>query len=243
MALKDLTAQKSVLTEEAIEEIIADYIRYDTDDKYIMLTAEGAKLPNKSKILVFIVALQGWPFVTDEAVPTDVKPGDLEEKLGIPGGTLRPILMDLKDRYLLVARSGRYSVRTASLESIKDELKGGSAGASKPKAARKTKQKISADDKKGKAEKSAAGGKKSGGKSVRIPEWISRWTQDGFFNEPKALAEVQTRFHELGMIVPQHRLSTPMKKTVTPELDKPAPLKRVQHDVNGKKVWVYMTNK
>lgn len=243
MALKDLTAQKSALAEEAIEEIIADFVRYDTDDKEIVLTAEGAKLPNKSKILVFIVALQGWPFVTDEVVPTDVKPGDLEEKLGIPGGTLRPTLKDLKDRHVLVARSGRYSVRTASLGAIKEELKGVSPGTSSPKAARKSKTKAGAENKAEKSEKPAYGTKKTGGKPIQFREWIAQWTKDGFFNQPRTLADVQTRFHESGMIVPQHRLSTPMKKAVTPELNRPAPLKRSQNDVNGKKVWVYKTNK
>lgn len=243
MALKDLTAQKSALAEEAIEEIVADFIRYDVDDKEIVLTAEGAKLPNKSKILVFIVALQGWPFVSDQAVPTDVKPSDLEEKLGIPGGTLRPTLKDLKDRHILVARSGRYSARTASLQAIKEELKDADRGSGRSRSTRQSRKKSATKTKSAEPDQSATSLKSPGGGSVRIPDWIAKWIKDGFFEGLRTLGDVQNHFHELGMIVPQHRLSTPMKKAVTPSLDEPAPLKRSKREVNGKKVWVYTINK
>ena len=38
MALKDLVAQKSVLREKAIEEIVSDYIQYHPEEKSISFT-------------------------------------------------------------------------------------------------------------------------------------------------------------------------------------------------------------
>ena len=99
MGLKDLIASKSSLAEDVIEEIVSEYVRYDTDHKAVFLTPEGHELSGKSKVLIYLVALQGWPFVMDDVVPTDAKPGEIEEHTAIPGGTLRPLLKEWLVKY------------------------------------------------------------------------------------------------------------------------------------------------
>src|SRR5579859_1470358 len=109
MALKDLVASKATLKEADIEAIVADYVRYDEDEKEIAFTPGGSALAARKKLLIYLVALQGWPFISAD-VPTDASPTEISEHLGMPGGTVRPMLGELRDRNLIAAKAGRYFV-------------------------------------------------------------------------------------------------------------------------------------
>lgn len=122
MALKDLVIDKAAMTEEAIEKIVSGRLHYDVEEKAISLTPAGASLPVKKKLLTYLVGLQGWRFVAEEPIAADASPAELEEHLGIPGGTVRPMLMDLRERHLLYCKKGRYSVRPSSLHAITREF-------------------------------------------------------------------------------------------------------------------------
>jgi hypothetical protein len=124
MALKDLVAEKGALDEAAIERIVGPYVRYDVEAKEIIYTQTFAGLSNKAKILVYLVALQGWKFVTEDLLASDARPGDIEAATGIPGGSLRPTLRGLCDSHVLSERDSRYSVRATSLPIIEAELNG-----------------------------------------------------------------------------------------------------------------------
>ena len=122
MPLKDLTIKGTVLREKQIEELVSDYVRYDPDTKEIILLPSASTLKNKAKILVYLVALQGWPFVVKDPVSTDATPAGLEHALHIPGGTLRPILKELKDSHMILARGRSYSIHPSAFAHIRDEI-------------------------------------------------------------------------------------------------------------------------
>ena len=232
MALKNLVAQKAALTEGAIEDVVADYVRYDTDEMEIVFTPEFANLGNKAKVLVYLVALQGWPFVAEDAIATSAKPAEMEEALAIPGGTLRPILKDLKDRHHITVKGGAYSVRASHLGSVKTEIEGARKAPSKRAA--KGKKATSAKAPKAAKKSTTGGGKKNQGLGDRFSQMIA----EGFFDDGKTAAEVRDKFHEETVIIATSGLSPYFIKAVQ---DKK--LTRTKEDRDGRKVWVYTTRK
>lgn len=249
MALKDLVAQKSALDEAAIEAIVSNYVRYDPDEREITFTPEFASLGNKGKVLVYLVAIQGWPFILDEAVSVETKPADLEEKLGIPGGSLRPLLKDLKERHLVVSKGAGYSVRSSNLGSISRELaarvgttpaptrkrkaaKGPKASAVAPAAADTAPEDGDAPEKPAprgpKKRRSASGGD--------LGQTFKGWIAEGFFDKPKTMADVKARFHREAILIPVTSIPKYLLAAVREKS-----LSRSKEDVKGKQLWVYQT--
>jgi hypothetical protein len=243
MALKDLIASTSALTEEAIEDLIKDYARYDVDEKEVAFLPAASKLSGRQKVLVYLVALQGWPIVAKgQEIPTVAKPAHLGDRVGIHGGTLRPLLKDLKDRHLIARKGGAYSVRAASLNDIKAELESGASARrpSKPPRPATAKGSRAKEPPKDAPTKAAPAGskpkRKAVGKAGELTEKFNGWITEGFFDTPRTLSEVQGRFHEQGDIVPRTSIPSYLLAAVRAS---PARLARKKAGVGGKDVWVY----
>ena len=235
MALKDLIAERAKITENQIEEIVAEYARYDTDEREVVHTPAFAALSNKGKVLVHLVALQGWPFVAEETVPADASPAELEEALHIPGGTLRPILKDLKDRHIIATRGRKYSVSIAALEAIKAEIASRGDGAARTTAPRRRMRQRS----RGRVAKGDGGGKPKRGSSTKTrvgdrTKKFDAWIKKGFFDSARTLNEVHRRFHEEADIVSKTSLPGYLLAAV-----KDGRLSRKKAEVGGRQVWVY----
>ena len=243
MALRDLIASKANLTEEVIEQLIASYVRYDVDKQEIGFTPEAHGLSNKSKVLIYLVALQGWPFVTDEKISSDAKPAELEEQTGITGGSLRPLLKDLKDRNVIVERDGRYSVRPGALNAIRNLLQEPPFG-SKHNQDNCTDQNSNSEPERQKSgsEIQPNGRKSEKAKKVRtgsgagVAERFQSLVSSGFFAKAKSLAEVQAQLHKDAIIIPQTSLPSYLLKAV-----RTGDLEREKVEMNGKFVWAYVS--
>lgn len=223
MALKDLVADKAALTEETIEDIVGNYVRYDAVSGEIVFTPAGIALKNDKKVLVHLTAILGWPYVTDKPPTTATRPADLAAALGIPGGTLRPILKALKDVHLIAANDGSYMVRSANLDAIASIVRG---SAKLPAAKRLGKSKsVPARS------KNATPTKKASGRSTTK---IVSWIKEGYFNDWRTLKDVHQRLHEHGVIVELTSVSGPLLRAVQGGL-----LARKKMEVAGKTVWAY----
>lgn len=245
MALKDLVAKKSTLTEAAIETLISQYVRYDPEEQEILFTPEAAILSNRQKVLVWFVAQQGWQFIVDAVLDVEVSPSVLGEAVGIPGGTLRPILKDLKDRHLLTSRAGRYSISSGGLLGIERELGGGPSSAHaavsrRPKKASKRRHK-------GGPRKEVADGQqghqhttesKSSRRAVRGSKAaFDRAIREGFFDNGKTSADMHNHLQDRAFVVPRTSLPGYFLDAVRKER-----LTRSKQEVNGRTVWVYKTS-
>jgi hypothetical protein len=235
MALKDLIASKSALTEGAIEALIKDYIRYDVEEKELTLLPAATSLSSKQKVLVYLVALQGWPIVAkgEDAPATTAKPAEIGERVGIHGGTLRPLLKELKDSHLISWKAGAYSVRAASLADIKKEVDGTAAPARKPSRPRRAAKATEATP-----DKPASGpkGKRKAAATGNMAKKFNGWITEGFFKEPRTLAQVQDRFHEQGEILPKSSVPWFLLTAIRAN---PPRLIRKKDTVGGKKIYVY----
>ncbi|MDB5598292.1 MAG: hypothetical protein JWN71_336 [Xanthobacteraceae bacterium] len=224
MALKDLVAKKSEIAESAIESVVAKYVRYYTDTSEIGFTPDGAALSGENKILVYLVAILGWQYVTGDTPEISTKPADLEKSLGIAGGTLRPLLKSLKDAHMIAPSADGYRVREGNLEAIAAQISGGK----KP-----TRRKITTS-------LSPASKAKSPSRTARrstsnpISSSIDAWITDGFFRTPRTLHAVHQRLHEHGVIARQTSVSKPLLKAVQSRR-----LMRQKAMQDGREVWTY----
>ena len=232
MALKDLVADQRKVTEEAIEKIVTGWIKYDPNAKAIIFTPDGGALPNERKLLVYLTAVLGWQYVLDEPVEVSTKPADLEAATGIHGGTLRPTLKKLKDTHLIASDNGHYKVQAANLDSVGKVVAG-----EKAPAARRSSSKP-----KGQQKPPESGGepsenkKKKKGSASDVTTTLHKFIEQGFFDEPKTLAELVERYHEVGTIVKMTGVSGRALEAVQKGL-----LTRSKSDVNGRSVWTYKT--
>lgn len=254
MALKDLTVEKGALDEAAIERIVGPYVRYDLEAKEITFMPAFAGLSNKAKILVYLVAIQGWKFVADEPMASDARPADIEAATDIPGGSLRPTLRGLCESHVLAERDSRYSVRGSNFPLIEAELNGGNDVAVVPRARRvphKTDRKsqetaevgevaaeFEADDEPVAREAGEKRSRKVGVKTRSIAATFDRWIDSGWFDKPRTLSDVHKHFRKVGIMIPQTSLSGRLLSAVHNER-----LSRDEVEVNGKTVWAYTATK
>jgi hypothetical protein len=232
LALKNLVASKAELAEADIEGIVSEYIRYDADEKEVTLTPAGAALPIRAKVLVYLVALQGWPFVLQEQVPTDATPAEIGDHLGMAGGSVRPTLTYLRDKHLVVAKGRRYAVRASNLRAAEAELaavgtQDRSGAGFKLRRRAKEPNGPSAPKRNGKVRKQRSLAAKFNG-----------WIEHGYFDEPRTLANVQKKFQQAGLILPRTSIPQYLLKAV-----RDGRLLREEAEVGGRNVWTYQTAK
>ncbi|MEQ9692303.1 MAG: hypothetical protein RLO48_21525 [Bauldia litoralis] len=225
MALKDLIANKSEVDESVIETIVSKYVRYYTDTLEIGFTPEAASLGGENKVLVYLVALLGWQYVTDEPPVVSTKPADLEKALAIPGGSLRPFLKNLKDAHLIASGDHGYTVRAGNLEAVAETISG---------ERKRTRRKPATTDGglKPKPKKGGAGAKRTSASSISVK--LEAWVKENFFKMPRTLSAVHKRLHEQGVIVPQTSVSGPLLRAV-----QQGRLTRKKVSEDGKEVWAY----
>jgi hypothetical protein len=231
MALKDLIADQGKIAEETIEKIVGPYVRFDIGAKKVVWLPQSGALSNEARVLLFLVAYAGWQYILDETYTPPTKPSDLENELGIPGGTLRPLLMKLKDSHLLKVSDGNYRVQLANIGAIESALAGAPLGKSERRPTKTAKVRPGREER-NPGEKTPS--KRDKPKPNQLKDLLTQWISDGFFDEPKGLGPLRDRYLEHAVIAKQTSLSGLMLDAVRQGL-----LTRVKANVGGKEIWVY----
>jgi hypothetical protein len=123
MSLKALVIKEADLTEDLIEKVVSPYCRY-TENGKIIPNQNFSKLSVKKKILVYLVAKSGLPFVLENdqvAISADNK--ELEFFTNIKGNTLRPRLSELREDGYVITESDLHKISNHAANYIINELK------------------------------------------------------------------------------------------------------------------------
>jgi len=220
MALQDLVINNQQISTEIIEGLLKGRVNLIQEGRMVHLTKEGMHFPNKAKILLFLAGGKAWELLDGEG--WNSLPGVMEEILGIPGNTLRPVLKELADNFLVKSEKGKYQILSKGiyeLEAMMGKKEGEESSAQKSNS----KQKKTVSDKK------SAGGPS---KSKAIEELI----KGDYFSVPRDLSEIQTELGRRGISVKLTSLPSyllPLVRSNTFNRD---------YKVKGqRKVWAYVT--
>lgn len=218
MSLQDLVINNKQISTELLEGLLKDRVELIQEDKKVNLTKKGIQLPNRGKILLFLTGGKAWEFLDGAAWTTS--PNDMQEYVGIPGNTLRPILKELTDNFLVKNENGKYQILPKGIYELETMLE------------KKTAENGAEDGK----SKSPTNRKSSGGPSKAGA--IGELFAENFFAEPRELGEIQGELGRRGLSVkltslPAYVLPLVRKKILTRE-----------HKLKGKgKVWTYKNYK
>jgi len=239
MPLKNHITDSAKLSEEEIEGIIADFVKYDPEHKAIVFLPKAQELSAEKKILLHLVSLRGWRFVVEENSPaTDASPREIERVTGVRGGTLRPILRALAQSKMLNSQKGRYEIPAHNVGRVRAAMASGESMVTSH-----SKYDSQSNDKKKKVNKSTIKPnlQKRGSKNKpSLADSFEKLLQANWFRGGKTLTQLKDRLEEMAVIVPMSHLPVHLLKACREENPR---LKRNKETINGKKIWVYSQSK
>lgn len=121
--LSRLVANQAEVNRELVAELLADKVTIDPDDGSFAFKHRVRKqLGNTNVVLTALLAQKALVLLGAEADET-LKPRDLEDRTGIRGGTLRPVLKRLSDEGTISRTSTGYTIPNHALEDVADVLR------------------------------------------------------------------------------------------------------------------------
>ncbi|MGE5297793.1 MAG: hypothetical protein ACM3KM_01370 [Acidobacteriaceae bacterium] len=226
MALTDHTIDSSKVSEELIESIISERVKYDPAKETVVLLPAARGMTNDKRILLYLAALKGWRFLIKENPPQEsASPSGITKVTGIPGGSVRPLLRGLEDRKILITVKGKYEVPAHNLGRVRDIIIGTDKILPSQGGNHEKKGKISNIDK-----------NRTFSNKPSASEAFNKLLQNKWFKDGRTLGELKNKLKEMAIIVPASQLPQYLLKACRGE--NPL-LNRKQETIEGKKLWVY----
>lgn len=222
MALQDLVINNHQISTKIVENLLKGRVNLIQEGRMVHLTKEGMRFPNKAKILLFLAGGKAWELLDGKG--WNSSPGAMEQILGISGNTLRPVLKELADSFLVKSEKGKYQILSKGIYELETMM-------GKVEGEESTTQKSNSKQKKTVSDKKSPSGPS---KSKAIEELI----KGDYFSVPRDLNEIQTELGRRGILI---------KLTSLPSFLLPLVRSKVldrDHKVKGqRKVWAYVIPK
>ena len=122
MSLASLVIKEADLTESLIEKVVGPYCQY-TETGKIVPNEKFNKLPVKQKILVYLVAKSGLPFINSDQPDVSADNEELEFFLNVRGNTLRPRVSELREEGFIITENSKHKISNHAANYIISELK------------------------------------------------------------------------------------------------------------------------
>lgn len=187
---------------------------------------------NKERIVAIGLYLSEYKD-SDTFSRDDIVAGFRSAREPMPKNLTRDISSTAETRWIEeTGEDGRYYVTSTGAKAAHANF-GGADSASSP--SRKSSTKTS----RRKRTETASGavgveGKKANNTVGELRSTVKNWISEGFFDEPRVIGDLQTRFHEAAIIVPQTSLSPLLVRLV-----RAGQLTRKKQEVGGKPLWTY----
>ena len=125
MALKDLKIDQGQMLEELIESSVSSHIRYDINQKAVIFLPEALRnLSVQKKILIYLLALRGWPYVIESTdISQEAQPKDIAKAIMENGSTVRNNLQSLLKDGLILKGTTKYSISQIAITRIEDFMR------------------------------------------------------------------------------------------------------------------------
>jgi hypothetical protein len=211
MALKDLILNKEQVSEELIENILKGRVDLVEEGSKIVLRREADNFSNRNKILLFLAGGMAWEII--EGKEWRCSPKNMEESIGIPGNSLRPILMTLAGGYLVNATGGKYKIMPRGISTLQGIIDGTTEQSKK--VAKSTKKKTGSNETKSNS--------------------LNTLVSGVFFSTPKDAKEIVAELRRLGTTIKMTSLPSYLLPLVKKEI-----LSREYVTKGKKKVWSYV---
>lgn len=213
MALEDLIIDHKQISKELVEKVLKRRVELIKDSQGVLITKAGNNFSSKIKVLLLLCGKKAWSLLTSGDILTSID--EIEKNVGIKGNTLRPLLKDLKDSYMVESEKGKYKILPKGIFELENEFEHKIANTENKEVMKNQIQKTPQKD-------------------FSRSESINKLYEQGFFKEPKTLEDIRNQLEKMGIITKPSSLPSYILPLVRKEK-----LFREKIEKNKKKIWIY----
>lgn len=226
MTLEDLIISKTKISEGLIEKTLRGNVKLVEESLEVYLLPETKDLQNNSRILLYLTGKKAWSLLKNKEILTPIV--ELSNNLGIKGNTLRPILKELRDQQLVESKEGKYHILPMGISRLEKILEDYNKEPPDKAGVRQTVKK----------RKSGRKAKRSVSDTGVISGLLQKLINQGFFNQPRGLSEIQKELKKNAVNVALTTLPSYVIQLIRNDV-----LFREKQRKGNRMVWVYSSIK